>query len=211
MTEEIKEKIRTSLRMKNEYWETQIINSTIERISESEYSISIPVSVQKFIKDVLIDQLSCVVKISPFLAFIMIGSGIEFLGKCIDNLYPLDWDKKGRSPKNFNYAIRNITPLKKYKDLIDRADKFDLYDKFRCGLIHGLAPKESLSLSHGNEQKTIFDKQTGMVNINIDEFYADFKLACEDVIGRKFEEPNKMNRAKLHINCIVAPNLSHEQ
>ena len=189
--------------MKNEYWETQIINAKIEKITKNKYSISIPVPIQKFIKDVLIDELSCIVKISPFLAFITIGSGIEFLGKCIDDSFPMDWDKSGRSPINFNYAIRNITPLNKYKDLIDRADKFDLYNKFRCGLIHGLAPKESLSLSHGNEQKTSFNGQSGMVNLNIDELYVDFKLACEDIIGKKFKEPNKMNRAKLNINCTV--------
>lgn len=203
MNKEIVEKIQYSLRMKNEYWEIQIINASIEKISESEYMVSIPVPIQRFIKDVLIDELSCVVKISPFLAFITIGSGIEFLGKCIDDSFPIDWDKSGRSPINFNNAICSIPSLNKYKSLINRADGFDLYDKFRCGLIHGLAPKEKLSLSHGNEQKTRFNEQSDMVNLNIDELYIDFKLACEDIIGKKFKEPNKMNRAKLNINCTV--------
>lgn len=77
MTEEIKE-IHNSLWMKQEYSEDQIINSKIVKISEDEYSVSIPVSVQKFIKIVLIDELYSVVKTSYFLAFISIGSGIEF-------------------------------------------------------------------------------------------------------------------------------------
>jgi hypothetical protein len=202
MTEEIKE-IHNSLWMKQEYSEDQIIKSKIVKISEDEYSVSIPVSVQKFIKIVLIDELYSVVKTSYFLAFISIGSGIEFLGKCIDDSCPLDWDMTGRSSINFNEAICNITPLKKYENLIDRADGFDLYNRFRCGLIHGMAPKKGLSLSHGNEQKTIFNNPSGLVNINVDELYIDFKLACEDVINRKYEDPNKMNSAKLYVNCLL--------
>ena len=37
----------------------------------------------------------------------------------------------------------------------------------------------------------------GKVNFNIDELYADFKFACQDVMSRTYPVQNKMNSRKL--------------
>ena len=115
----------------------------------------------------------------------------------------MDWDKRGRSSINFNDAIRSLNGINKYSELINRTDGFQLYDEFRCGLTHGLAPKGKVSLSHGNEERTNFNNHSGRVNFNIDELYIDFKLACQDVMSRTFPEPNKVNRPKAGINCTI--------
>jgi hypothetical protein len=202
MDKQIIENIHNTLRAKNEYSETQIVNCLIEKVNEKKYRVSIPIPTTKFIEDVLIKELLSVTKTSAWLSFLLIGSGIEFLGKCIDAAHPTDWDIKGRSSINFNDAICSLNGLNKYIYLINRADGFNMYTEFRCGLTHGLAPKAKVSLSHGKEDKNLNEKN-GIVNFNIDELYIDFKLACEDVISRTFPNPNKMNGVKAFINCEI--------
>lgn len=197
------EEIHNFLRGEKKYTEWQIINSEIKKVSSTKFKLNIPIPTTKFIEDVLITELLSVTKASPWLGFVAIGSGIEFLGKCIDASNPMDWDAKRRSPTDFNDAIKNLNGINRYKDLINRADGFKLYEEFRCGLTHGLAPKGTISLSHGNEDPTKFNGQSGKVNFNIDELYDDFKLACQDVIARNYSEPNKMNRPKAGINCFI--------
>ncbi len=152
-----------------------------------------------FIRQVLIVQLEQVVKTSPWLSFVLIGSGIEFLGKCIDSEYPESWDERGRSGDNFKDAIRQLNGLKKYAFLLDR-QRFNLYDMFRCGLTHGLAPKNGISLSSGLSESPNLHETNGVVNLHINSLFEDFKMACEEVISRTYAEPNKMNGNRMYIN-----------
>ncbi len=110
----------------------------------------------------------------------------------------MDWNKRGRSGQNFGDAIKALKGLNKYQYIVD--DGVDLYKEMRCGLTHALAPTGIITLSHGDrEEKTTYVKGAKL-NFNIDELYTDFKIACEDVIGRNYSEPNKMNRSKIAIN-----------
>jgi len=159
---------------------------------------SVGISAKRFINKVMILELKEVVNKSPWLAFSLIGNGIEVLGKCIDPLHPTSWDQSGRSRTNFEDAIKNLNGLNKYIHLLNRKG-FDLYAQFRCGLTHGLAPKGGISLSSGNQSDNL-SEQFGSVNFHIESLYEDFKTACLDVIGRTYAEPNKMNAAKIFVN-----------
>lgn len=197
--EEIKQQIKKYI-ISNGH--TQVEADTVkifQPIGADVIYFSFGIGAKKFISNVLIEELKAVVRTSPWLAFVLIGSGIEFLGKCIDTKYPTDWDKQGRSEHNFKAAIRELNGLNKYTFLLDRSG-FNLYSKFRCGLTHGLAPKSGISLSSkAGESPNLFETN-GTVNFHINSLYEDFKTACEDVISRTYPEPNKMNEARMFIN-----------
>jgi|GEM_PF-838608 hypothetical protein len=203
MNEDIADRVYDALKEMG-YSEDQIIQTRILRpdINAKKFMVSIPMFAKDFIKKVLIDELAEVVKISPWNSFIAISSGIEFLGKCIDTKSPDNWDAKGKSSDNFKDAITYLNGLNNYKYLLSRPG-FNLYNEFRCGLIHGFAPKGTISLSHGKNEDKDLSERNGMVNFNAEELYANFKIACEDVINRSFSNPNKMNDAKIWINATV--------
>lgn len=206
MTEEQKNQIKGVLADKG-FSQEQIDNTKIVYSSTTEshtVQASVPMYPKQFIQTVLITELESVVKTSPWLGFICISSGIEFLGKCIDTDYPSDWNQPGRSRPNFKDAIEKLNALTKYRPLLTRPN-FDLYSEFRCGLVHACAPKDNISLSHGTEEKPTILGQTGEINFNADELYEDFKSACEEVINMNFAQPNKMNEAKIYINCTLTP------
>jgi hypothetical protein len=200
------EKIRNRLRIEQRYSEDQILKTSMAQVENSawgarQFQVSIPVLPKDFINTVLIVQLGQVAQISAWLAFVLIGNGIEFLGKCIDS-DAVDWDKDGSSSKNFNDAIRSLSGLKKYEFLIERPDGFKLYKEFRCGLTHGLGPKARISLSSKDEAKNLTEF-CDTLNFHIDELYLDFKKACEEVIARDFPKEDKMNRPRIFINAVV--------
>lgn len=207
MTDEQKNQIRQTLSTKG-FSQEQIDNTKIAFSSTTEshtVQASVPMFPKHFIQQVLINELVDVVKASPWLGFICISSGIEFLGKCLDTDYPTNWNQSGQSRKNFKEAIEKLNALSKYRQLLSRPN-FDLYSEFRCGLVHACAPKDNVSLSHGTEEKPTIITQSGEINFNADELYNDFKIACEEVINMSFTSPNKMNEAKIFINCTLTPN-----
>lgn len=208
MTDEQKEQIRIALGNKG-FSDEQINNARIASSGSTESQIvqvSIPIFAKQFIRQVLITELADVVKISPWLGFISISSGIEFLGKCIDSDNQTNWNAERVSSKNFNDAIRKLDALSKYRPLLSRPN-FNLYSEFRCGLVHACAPKDNISLSHGAEEMANLVEQNDVINFNADELYEDFKAACEEVINMDFTNtPNKMNIAKIYINCTLTPN-----
>jgi len=169
-------------------------------------TIAFPITAKEFIKRVLIKEIGEVVKSHPWLGFVLISSGIEFLGKCIDTKNPTDWNKPGQSGPNFRDAINSLDAFSKYRDLLKRKD-IDLYAELRCGLVHSFAPNSKgaiIGLSHGNKELPSKIDGTGNINFNADELYEDFKLACEFVIGQTYPNPNKMNEAKVFIQATIA-------
>jgi hypothetical protein len=200
------EKVRSRLRQEGGYTEHQLTNASIAQIEDnkwgdSQFHVSIPVFPKEFIRQVLIDELEHVCKTSPWLSFGNIGNGIEFLGKCLDS-GATDWDKTGVSKQNFNDAIRALASLKKYEPYLDRADGFKLYTEFRCGLTHAMAPKGRISLSSKDEAKNLTEFY-GAVNFHIDELYADFRAACEEVIAKTYPYGDKMSRPRIFINLTI--------
>lgn len=126
------------------------------------------ISLENFIQDVLIKQIGQIKKEYPYLAFLLISTGIEFLGKCINSA---NFQDPGHSSNDFKNALGCFDSLKKYNSI-------DLYSTIRCGLCHSMQPKPGIKLSDSMPQS--LDKQGSI--INIDNYYSDFKSACNDLL-----------------------------
>lgn len=149
---------------------------------------------KEFIQKVLIDELGSMIKTHPYMSFIIMSIGIEFLGKCI-NRGRVDWNLGGRPTVDFEKAINDIPNFERYRIYLTT---HDLYDSLRCGLAHSVAPKGKVTLSSKEEAPhlTVFGNS---VNLKVEDFYKDFKEACEYVIIQTYSETDKMNGAFLYV------------
>jgi hypothetical protein len=145
-----------------------------------------------FIKQVFIDDLAELASTSPYIAFAIMAIGIEFLGKCLDT-DAVDWNVPYRAKRNFIKAISQLTPLSNY-----RPHAHFLYTNLRCGFAHSFVPKAGLTLSSKKEMPHLHLHGNNL-NLKCEDFYIDFKKACEAVIGMGFLEGNKMNRDLMEI------------
>lgn len=126
---------------------------------------------KSFIKTVLIEEMGKITKTNAYLSFVLIAIGIEFLGKCINDSLN-NWSD-GKSEESFNNAIKELMP--KYQP-------YRLYQLLRCGLAHYLAPQKGLGLSESkNGFAHLSTTSDGILVLNIEDFYNDFKCACEKV------------------------------
>jgi hypothetical protein len=116
------------------------------------------------------------------------ATGIEFLGKCLDNTAK-HWNVSGRSESNFKSAIDNINAFIKY-----RPYKNILYTDLRCGFAHSFVPKSKLTLSIKDEMPHM-QMNGDVLNLKCEDFYNDFQLACKEIIAKDFPDANdKMNK-----------------
>lgn len=153
---------------------------------------------KQFIQATFINDLGRMLESNNFyLAFMIMSIGIEFLGKCINNNG--DWHNRA-SGKTFNSAIKNLTALKAYKHLLKGNGSYDLYSSLRCGLAHAAAPKFEITLSSTDQQTDHLVEMNGRVNLKCENFYSDFKKACEEIIAMEFSDnKSKMNKPFLEI------------
>lgn len=145
-------------------------------------------SPKDFIQAVLIEELKIMMENHPYISFIVMGIGIEFLGKCIDSQLT-DWNMPNRSRFDFENAIKSIPKLQEYECYLAT---HDLYSSFRCGLAHAVSPKFKITLSSKNELAHRVE-HNGRLNLKVEDFYKDFKEACEFVINKEYEAGDKMN------------------
>ena len=148
-----------------------------------------------FINDTLIEKIGKIIHVDAYLSFLLICSGIEFLGKCIDSTKK--WEE-GSSKKQFKSAIIKLFP-DSYHNLVN-----DLYDDLRCGLVHRITPGSISLTQNGNDKNGeiqyknhpyIKDSRKILV---IEYFYFDFVEACKKVSAMNFNE-NKMNKPILSV------------
>lgn len=149
---------------------------------------------RSFIKSTLIDNIDKIIKSQQaYLSFALIAIGIEFLGKCINDDLK-DW-YKGSSGEQFNLAIEELMP--KYR-------AYNLYSLLRCGMAHSMAPKDGLLLgedSAGDVHLAINER--GYLTLTIEQFFKDFKKACEIVVNNidkaKYKTDSKIYRPFLQV------------
>lgn len=141
-----------------------------------------------FIKSVLIDEVGSMINIYPYISFIIMGIGIEFLGKCLATTRS-DWNEKGHSGPDFKNAISTIPSLQKYKPYLKT---HNLYSSFRCGLAHAISPKLQITLSSKGELGHMIE-HSGRLNLKVEDLYSDFKQACEYIIHMTFASEDKMS------------------
>lgn len=125
------------------------------------------VTVKDFIEQYLVKEIADIKDEHPYLAFELIAVGIEFLGRCINNRKPED---QKCSAADFNLALMCMDPQGKYRQM-------NLYKKLRCGLVHSMMVGKLITLSDGSDPSA--------ENLNIDEFYSDFKDLCLKVADSK--------------------------
>jgi len=161
-----------------------------------------------FIKLVLIDEMADVVIKHPYLAFLLIASGIEFLGKCFDtNVQEWDWyDKKyqkyNREHPPFDTAINKLFKPK-YKKLLA---KYNLRHQLRNGMVHMYTPKAGIGLTqikHDKKGEITNEKhpkeENGKLTLVIEYFYMDFVEACKKILAKEFNVFDKMKKPLLKI------------
>lgn len=163
--------------------ETNIKQITMARINPKE-----------FIQTVLIKEIGELSETYPYISFIMMGIGIEFMGKCIDSNLT-DWNKTGRSKSDFENAINTIPSLKKY---VPYLTSHKMYSSFRCGLAHAISPKVQITLSSKEEMAHLVETNES-INFKVEDFYTDFKDACKYIIEKNYPPGDKMNADFLEV------------
>lgn len=138
-------------------------------------------TIKQFIEKVLIKEIQQIQAYGHhYFSFLLIASGIEFLGACLDDK---PFHKKGLSGSRFKEAIKKLFP-ETYHNYADC-----LYDNLRCGLAHVSKPNREIGLTHQADavkfktshllQKTDKDQ---LILVS-EKFFEDFEQACNTVLN----------------------------
>jgi hypothetical protein len=150
----------------------------------------------EFINVVFIHELKGIVQATPYISFLIITTGIEFLGKCLDLEAP-HWNVKNRAKVNFEYAINQLNAFENYRPFLE---SHRLWDSLRNGFSHSFVPKFTVTLSSKNEMPHLtIHHDNQRVNLRCEDFYTDFSNACIEVIKMDFPLENKMNRPLISV------------
>lgn len=153
-----------------------------------------------FIGEVLIVEISDIVHKHPYLAFLLICSGIEFLGKCSD-VKLKKWDCKYNNGEHFKKGL-SFFP-KWYRE---NKMKGFLLDQLRNGLVHLFTPKSGVDLISKNDKiflkihykdNIILKSKRNRNYIVVEYLFFDFVEACKEVLKIKFSKRDKMNKQLL--------------
>jgi len=134
---------------------------------------------KEFINHVLINEIGDVVDHHKWLSFILVCSGIEFLGGCLDD-EEKNLNAERRSAKRFNEAILKLFP-KKYHRFITK-EKDGLYSQLRCGMNHVALPGLQIALSERSSNLQNLSVWGDRLVIIAEDFYSDFRDACNTII-----------------------------
>ena len=124
--------------------------------------------------------------------------GIEFLGKCLNTHEDWNYYASGLPRQDFERAINQLNSFARYRNYLST---HNLWDALRNGFSHSFVPKNTLSLSSKNEMGHLIE-YGNMVNLKCEDFYSDFKSACEEIIDMATFPSNKMNRPLLQVPII---------
>ncbi|MBU1177139.1 MAG: hypothetical protein ABIG88_01365 [Patescibacteria group bacterium] len=159
-----------------------------------------------FIKEHFIEKLGEIILIDPYMSFLLVCSGIEFLGKCIDS--KCEWRKPGLSKKHFENAIIELFP-ERYHDL-----RKQMYSNLRCGMVHMSGPGTIIVTQNKNDPYGVhpYKKHPDYVKTDgkelkvfvIEYFYFDFVEACKKVLSKDFEFGDKMNDSFLCVGPVAS-------
>lgn len=152
---------------------------------------------KEFIRQVFINELGVLKDSNPYISFAIMATGIEFLGKCLDESAK-HWNVSGKSKNNFELAIDTLEALKKYHPYLT---SHKLWDSLRNGFAHSFVPKFPLTLSSKAEcPHMTLHENNERLNLKCEDFYVDFKNACEEVIAMTFSDADdKMNKELLSV------------
>lgn len=150
---------------------------------------------KQFIQQVLIDEVGEIHLKHPYISFATMAIGIEFLGKCLNSHEDWNHYASGVPRQDFERAINQLDSFSKYRTYLL---SHNLWDALRNGFSHSFVPKNTLSLSSKSEMTHLVN-HGNKVNLKCEDFYSDFKLACEEIIAKATFPSNKMNLPLLDV------------
>lgn len=144
-----------------------------KEVTIKEYITQLPADIKPFVEH------------QPYFAFFIIASGIEFLGKCIND--QKDWQTEKMSRTDFQNAINQLDSFVNYRNYLQgmNTDQIDLYSSLRCGLLHAMLPKSNILLMRGNGPLSL-DSNRKLL-LSIETLYDDFTKACCEILSSKHE------------------------
>lgn len=125
------------------------------------------------------DELKQLVDEKPYMAFVIMASILEFIGKCYHK-HP-DFQKRRKSKNDYFVAINELESLEKYSVFNYPPDNNGqvpnnnyLYTNLRCGMVHAFLPEGDIILapSENDLSKKIVGAQ---------ELYTDLHNAWEEI------------------------------
>jgi len=155
-----------------------------------------------FIKNTLIEEVKSIGSEHAYLSFILLCSGIEFLGRCCDTS-DTSWATNKPNGYHFKKGL-NLFPSH-YSRI-----KTKLYKELRCGMTHGLMPGGFKLTEQKNDPGGNLKYESHLKSdqsIIVWEFlYKDFVNACKKVISTKFSGGDKMNKPFLYVGSVAMIN-----
>ena len=153
-----------------------------------------------YIRKYLINEIGQIMNDHQELSWVLMVAGVELLGRCVSLDLGSAADKNSHSSKPYFRAGLKLLG-NKYEKLDDTAH--DLY-KFRNGLCHLTFSVEGFAISERVNKSEHLSVDNGKLILVAEDFYEDFKVACEKVI--------EMRRAgqigdKFHIEGIKSINI----
>lgn len=144
-----------------------------------------------YIEKYLIKEVGEIVKNHQELSWVLMTAGIEFLGRCLDtdNADIVHW-YVGYGEKVFKNAIANLFPSQ-YHQHNDSSSDYYLYKQLRCGFNHTTLPGNKIILSEGVLNQKHLSLNNGYLILVAEDFYDDFKKACEQVVDKLKNEKIK--------------------
>jgi hypothetical protein len=143
---------------------------------------------EQFIQTVLISNVHDLIeKGFDYLAFVIIGQGIETLGSFFDNK-PFDHYEIGLPKKRF---LKGLSLMESKYQVIGEF----LWENLRCGLAHQLKPKKKISLTSYKSSATDLQNlykgdKSGTTYLVVDVLFRDFVNACQKVIEKLTDPTN---------------------
>ncbi len=116
---------------------------------------------------------------NEFLSFGIICSGIEFLGKCLDDENDFDYSD---SENYFKQALQELLPEYWKKS---SQNGISLYKSLRCGLIHSVRPGDRIWLRDKNSAiHPHLSIRNNNLHIIIDNLVVNFEEAGMEIVKR---------------------------
>jgi hypothetical protein len=143
-----------------------------------------------FILNSLMGEIGDIIRGHAYLSFILICSGIELLGKCLEPNASFSDD--GKQGEYFKKAIKELFP-ECYHDHIQH-----LYSDLRCGMLHSYLAGKYKLMELKNDPAGQHAYATHLAEnsdiIVLDYLFFDFIQACQKVLNMDFAEDDKMTK-----------------
>ena len=190
---------------------TKLMTPQLEKIYKAE----------KFIQHLICDELKKLIynsSVSPYSKFLVLPQYIEFLGACIDEK---PFNDLNLSPIRFNKVMKQHFQKKntKYWSYSNGNDsQFDLYEHFRCSVVHQLRPMNGIKFTTREEAKKsdnkhlyIDSKYNEYLILVLEDMYDDIAWVASQIIDKyKNNEFSRKIMDKWDENYIEVINSEHE-